>query len=206
MTSICCIIFEMQIACKFIDMFCCTIRKNECTEALLAWHANNCLNGRIFHNSRIFLQNMNISDRFRLKTAQYFWFVLKLWTGISVHGEAELRNKRWYHIHSHQHCPLSVLRLSVLQSVSVYKLYSRPPCIVLNLCFWFRPGLSQSLRFEPVTDVPPDRAARVLSACQELEKVVWNKLYLRQSVTACLGNCLPSVAFAVARERQQVSP
>ena len=55
------------------------------------------------------------------------------------------------------------------KSVSVYKLYSRPPCIVLNLCFWFRPGLSQSLGFEPVTDVLPDRAARVL--CQELEKV-----------------------------------
>ena len=52
-----------------------------------------------------------------------------------------------------------------------YKLYSRPPCIVLNLCFWFRPGLSQSLGFGPVIDVPPDRAARVLSACQELEKV-----------------------------------
>ena len=50
-----------------------------------------------------------------------------------------------------------------------------------------------------MTDVPPDRAARVLSACQELEKVALNKLYLRQSVTACLGNYLPSVAFSVAR-------
>ena len=42
---------------------------------------------------------------------------------------------------------------------------------VLNLCFWFRPGIGQSLGIKPVTDVPPDRAARVLSACQELEKV-----------------------------------
>ena len=66
MTSICCTIFEMQIACKFINMlkFKCFARKNERTEVLLAWHANNCLNGRIFHNSRIFLQNMNISLTF----------------------------------------------------------------------------------------------------------------------------------------------
>ena len=81
-----------------------------------------------------------------------------------------------------------------------YKLYSRPPCIVLNLCFWFRPGTSQSLGFERVTDVPPDRAASVLSACQELEKVACNKLYLRQSVTACLGQYLPLVVFCVASE------
>ena len=52
-----------------------------------------------------------------------------------------------------------------------YNMCNWPPCIVLNLCFWFRPGLSQSLGIEPVTDVPPDRAARVLSACQELEMV-----------------------------------
>ena len=84
----------------------------------------------------------------------------------------EMLNKRWYHIHSHQHCPSSVLRAAP-QSVSAspYKLYSRPPCIVLNLCFWFRPRIGQSLGIEPVTDVPPDRAARVLSACQELETV-----------------------------------
>ena len=68
MTSICCTIFEMQIACKFIDMLKidhmlkidCFAKKNECTEALLALHTNNCLNGRIFHNSRMFLQNINI--------------------------------------------------------------------------------------------------------------------------------------------------
>ena len=113
----------------------------------------------------------------------------------------EMLNKRWYHIHSHQHCPSSVLRAAP-QSVSAspYKLYSRPPCIVLNSCFWFRPGIGQSLGIEPVTDVPPDRAARVLSACQELEKVACNNLYLRKSVTACLGNYLPSVVFCVARE------
>ena len=52
---------------------------------------------------------------------------------------------------------------------------------------------TRNLGIKPVTNVPPDRAARVLSACQELEKV-------RQSVTACLGNYLRSVAFSVARE------
>ena len=62
---------------------------------------------------------------------------------------------------------------AALQSVSAspYKLYSRPPCKVLNLCFWFWPGLSQSLGFEPVTDVSPDRAACLLATCKELEKV-----------------------------------
>ena len=41
--------------------------------------------------------------------------------------------------------------------------------------FWFLPGISQSLGFERVTDVTLDRAgcaASVLSACQELEKVM----------------------------------
>ena len=97
---------------------------------------------------------------------------------------------------------------AALQSVSCqarhYKLYSLPPCIVLNLCFWFRPGISQLLGIESVTDVQPDCAAHVLSACHKLEKVAWNKLYLRKSVTACLGNYLPSVAFSVAREWQQL--
>ena len=44
-------------------------RKNDCTGVLLALHANNLLYGRIFHNSRIFLQNIKISDRVRFKTA-----------------------------------------------------------------------------------------------------------------------------------------
>ena len=64
--------------------------------------------------------------------------------------------------------------------------------------------MGQSLGIKPVTDMQPDRAARVLSVCQELEKVAFYKLYLRQSVTACLGNYLPSVAFSVARDRQQL--
>ena len=44
MTSICCRICEMQIACKFIDMLKidCFARKNESIEALLALNANNC--------------------------------------------------------------------------------------------------------------------------------------------------------------------
>ena len=90
-TSICHTICEMQIACKFIDMskIDCSARKNECTQPLLALHANNWLNGRVFHNSRIFLQKININDRIRLKTAQYCRFVSKLWTSLSVHGDAE---------------------------------------------------------------------------------------------------------------------
>ena len=184
----------------------CFARKNECTRVLLALHANNWLYGRIFHNSRIFLQNINISDQNRFKTAQYCRFVSKFWTGMSVHGDAEQE------VASHPFPPAlpvvcaaeSMLPFNPCQCASQYKLYCQPLCIVLNLCFWFRPGLSQSLGFEPVTDVPPDRAARVLSACQELEKVAWNKLDLRQSATACLGNYLPSVAFSVPREWQQL--
>ena len=91
MTSICCTICEMQIACKFIDMLKIDwfARKNECTEALLALHANNWLDCRIFHNSGTFLQNVDISNRFRFKTAQYCRFVSKLLTGRAVHGDAE---------------------------------------------------------------------------------------------------------------------
>ena len=66
-------------------------------------------------------------------------------------------------------CPARDAEQSV--SASHYKWYTRPRCIVLNLCFWFRPGISQSLGFELVTDVLPDRAAGVLSACHELEKI-----------------------------------
>ena len=68
-----------KIACKFIGMLKidCFARKNECTDALPALHTNNWLNGRIFHNSRIFLQNINIGDRIRFKTAQYCRFVSK---------------------------------------------------------------------------------------------------------------------------------
>ena len=86
---------------------------------------------------------------------------------MSVHGDAEQE------VVSHPFPPALPLVCAAASALpfKVYKLYSRPPCIVLNLCFWFRPGLSQSLGFEPVTDVLPDRAARVLSACQELEKV-----------------------------------
>ena len=54
----------------------------------------------------------------------------------------------------------SVLPFNPCQCASHYKLYSQPPCIVLNSCTWFRPGLSLSLGFERVTDVPPARASR----------------------------------------------
>ena len=50
-------------------------------------------------------------------------------------------NKRWYHIHSHQHYPSSVLclccpsiRVSVLRTTNC-------PCKVLYWCFWFRQEL-----------------------------------------------------------------
>ena len=43
----------------------------------------------IFHYCRIFLQNIDISDRLRFKSAQYCWFVWKVWTGMSVDGDAE---------------------------------------------------------------------------------------------------------------------
>ena len=106
MNSICCTIYEEQslvywTVCeaqsaqyarrKFIDMLKidCFARKNQFTGALLALHANIWLYGRIFHNNRIFLQNINNCDRIRFETAQYCSFVSKSWTGISVHGDAE---------------------------------------------------------------------------------------------------------------------
>ena len=91
---------------------------------------------------------------------------------MSVHGDAEQE------VVSHSFppalplaCVASVLPFNPCQCVSQCKLYSLPPCIVLNLCFWFWPGTSQSLGLERETDMLPDRAARVLSACQELGKV-----------------------------------
>ena len=163
------------ICLKFINMLKidCFARKNQFTGALFALHTNIWLYGRIFHNSSIFLQNINNSDRIRFKTAQYCRFVSKFCTGMSVYGDAEQE------VVSHPFQPAlpfvcsaaSVLPFNPCQCASQYKLYSRPPCIVLNLYFWLRPGLSQSLRFESVTDVPQDRPARVLSTCLELEKV-----------------------------------
>ena len=85
---------------------------------------------------------------------------------MSVHGDAEQK------VVSHPFppalplvCAVSVLSFNQCQCAAQYKLYSLPPCIVLNLCFWFWPGISQSLGFERVTDVLPDRAARVPFAC-----------------------------------------
>ena len=96
MISICCTICEVQIACKFIDMLkiYCFARKNECTGSLLALHANNWLYGRIFHNSRIFLQNINLSDRIRFKTAQYCRFVSKFCQVELAYRCIEMLNKR----------------------------------------------------------------------------------------------------------------
>ena len=126
--------------------------------------------------NRIFLQNMNISDRFRLKQPN----TVDLFQSFELADQCmEMLNKRQYHIHSHQNCPSSVLCLSALQSVSVYKLYSRPHCIVLNLCFLFRPGISHWLGFDPVTDVPPARASHCSSSCHQLEKVLVRIMYLR---------------------------
>ena len=111
----------------------CFARQNECTKVLLALHANNWLYGRIFHNSRIFLQNINISNRIRFVTAQYSRFVSKFWTGISVHGDAEQE------VVAHPFppelpllCAASVLPFNQCQCTSHYKLYSRPHCIVLT--------------------------------------------------------------------------
>ena len=127
---------------------------------------------RMFHNSRIFLQNINISDRIRFKTGQYCRFVSKCWTSMSFYGDAEKEFVSHPFPPALPHvCAASVLPFNQCQCALHYNLYSRPPCIVLNMCFWFRPGISQSLGFKRVTDVPLDRAqaASVLSACQELE-------------------------------------
>ena len=160
---------------------------------LLALHANNWLYGRIFttagyfykyfttaifYNSSIFLQNINISDRIRQPN------IVDSFRSFELACQCmEMLNKRWYHIFPPALplvCAACCPSIRFSSAASPYKLYSRPPCIVLNSCFWFRPGIGQSLGIEPVTDELPDRAARVLSACQELEKVTCNKLYLRR--------------------------
>ena len=83
------------------------------------------------------------------------------------------------------------MRVSVLRTSSLHS---------LNLCFWFRTGIIQSRtrdwRAAGPCCQPP--------TCQELVKVIWNKLNLHQSVTACLGNYLPSHVFSVTREWQQL--
>ena len=97
---------------KFIDMLKidCFARKYQFNGALLALHANIWLYGRIFHNNRIFLQNINISDQIRSKQPN-IKFVQKqpnvdLFRSFELAYQCmEMLNKRWYHIHSHQHCP-----------------------------------------------------------------------------------------------------
>ena len=64
------------------------------------------------------------------------------------------------------------------QCASHYKLYSRPRCIVLNLCFLFLTGISQSLGFERVTDMPPASTSRCSPAAHELEKALVRIMYL----------------------------
>ena len=78
--------------------------------------------------------------------------------------------KLYYHTHSHQHCTSSVLQ--PLQSVSVcfaLQIVQSASLHSFTLVFLVSAGISQSLGFERVADVPTDRAARVLSVCQGLE-------------------------------------
>ena len=74
---------------------------------------------------------------------------------------------------------LPLVCASVCPSISVSVLRTRPPCIVLNLCFWFRPGTCQSLGFERATDVPPARTSRCSSTCHQLEMALVRIMYLR---------------------------
>ena len=141
MTSISCTICKVQIACKFIDMLKidCFARKNECIEELLALHANKWLYCRIFYNSRIFLQTINISDSKQPNTVDLFRSFELAYQCI------EVLNKRQYHIHSHQHCPLSVLRLSALQSASACFAVQivQSSLHSFKLVFLVMPGISQ---------------------------------------------------------------
>ena len=107
------------------------------------------------HNNRIFLQNINISDRIRFKTAQYCRFVSKFCTGMSVHGDAEEEVVSHPFPPALPQCPPA----ASVRPFQVYKLYSRPPCIVLNLCFWFRPGLCHGIMSR--CHRRPQRASRV---------------------------------------------
>ena len=109
-----------------------------------------------------FLQNINIGDRIRFKTAQYCQLGSKFWTACQC-----LKMQNQYSMNSHQHCPSSVQCCLgpgiALQSVSVcfdHKLYSQPCSIVLNLYLSFGPEKDQWPGFELVSDVPPTRASR----------------------------------------------
>ena len=78
--------------------------------ALFALHVNNWLyhDGRIFHNSRIFLQKTTSAIGFVSKQPN----TVDMFRNFEVAYQCmEMLNKRWYHIRSHQHCPSSVLRL-----------------------------------------------------------------------------------------------
>ena len=163
-----------------IDRF---ARKNECTGALLALHANKWLYGAIFHNSRIFLQNINISDRIRFKTAQYCRFVSRFCLDELAYQCMEMLNSEQEEVcwtrGSITSIPTSIaprlccrvcaafqsvsvcLALQIVQSAS---LHSFKLVLLVSVSHW------QSVGIELVTDVPLDRAASVLSTCQELEK------------------------------------
>ena len=89
----------------------------------------------------------------------------------------EILNKR--HIHSISIALRLCCGCAALQSVSVcFALQFVQSASLHSLSFKFKlvflvsAGISQSLGFERVTAMSPDHAARVLSACQELEKVV----------------------------------
>ena len=110
-----------------------------------------------------------------------------------MHGDAEQE------VASHPFPPAFLccvcLPFNQCQRASHYKLYSQPPCIVLNLSFWFLPRISQSLGFESVTDVLPASAIRCTgsSACHQLEKELVRIMYLcwtLQQVSAM--RCVPA--------------
>ena len=114
---------------------------------------------------------------------------------MSVHGDAE------QDVASHPFlpalplvCACICLPFNPCQRASHYKLYSRSPCIVLNLCFWFWLGISQSLGFERVADVPPASASRCSSCCHQLEKALVRIMYLRWTLWQVSAmRCVPAV-------------
>ena len=109
-------------------------------------------------------------------------------------------NKRWYHIHSHQHCPSSGLRPGCPSiRVSVLRATNGTASLhTFKLVLWVSRWESNAWLTCHRTVLP------TCCPCVRNLKRSRQNLDLRQSVTACLCNYLPSVAFSVAREWQQL--
>ena len=106
-----------------------------------------------------------------------------------MHGDAEQE------VVSHPFPPALplVCAASVCPSISVSAQIVQSGSLHSFKRFSFWPGISHSLGFDPVTDVPPARASRYRSACHQLEKALVRIMYLRCTLRQIsVMRCVPA--------------